>query len=334
MKENALKRPAEGYADPGPRSASPALDLFFNYAGLAHDSGPGHPESSARLSALLSRFERRVKNGEATFFEPLSEPDLSLYRTIHEGDYIDFLEGLSPGEPPVPIDGDTQVSHATVTSLREIAGAVRVLAGVPAISARKVFCAVRPPGHHAHVQGGMGFCAANHIALLCALRIRAHPGERIMILDFDVHHGNGTFDIVTRRLPPERILFVSTHRYPFYPGTGSGQENRELPGGGGTLDIPLPAGTDDRGYLKALEDRILPRWEAFSPDTLLVSAGFDAHAADPLGDMSLTEESYRMLGQKLAVRHRGFSAVFLEGGYNLLALADSADAFLDGWIRN
>ena len=186
-------------------------------------------------------------------------------------------------------------------------------------------------GHHAHSRRGMGFCAVNHVALLAALRILAHPEEKVLILDFDVHHGNGTEEIITRYLPPDRVLFISTHRYPFYPGTGSGAENREYPGGGGILDIPLPSGTTDRAYRDILEEWVIPRWDRFSPDTVLISAGFDAHILDPLGDMDLTDESYESLGRILNAREKGLSAGFLEGGYHLGALSGAAQAFLTGW---
>lgn len=312
----------------------PVLDLFFGYAGLTHDSGPGHPESPARLSSLLPLFDRRVREGRARWLTAPADSDLSLYRAVHDPGYIDFLETLPPSGFPVPVDGDTQVSLKTVNALREIAGVVRKLSspGEPGRTPRKkVFCAVRPPGHHAHFQGGMGFCAVNHVALLCVRTLLSDPDGKILILDFDVHHGNGTADILGRLFSPDRVLFVSTHRYPFYPGTGSGQDNRTLPGGGGRLDIPLAAGTDDDDYQNILEGQILPRWEAFSPDTVLVSAGFDAHVQDPLGDTGLTEKSYERIGRELSSRERGLTACFLEGGYHLSALPLSVEAFLDGW---
>lgn len=314
-----------------PGESCPEMELFLGYAGFSHDSGPGHPESPARLSTLIPLFERQVKEGTARFLEAPVEADLSLYRTVHSGDYIDLLEQLRASDPPVRIDGDTQVSRTTVNALRETGGLVRLLSGVPADVRKKVFSAVRPPGHHAHTRQGMGFCPVNHVALLASLRLLGDPDEKILILDFDVHHGNGTEEIISRDLPGERILFISTHRYPFYPGTGSGKENREFPSGGGILDIPLPAGTTDRNYRDVLLERVLPRWERFSPGTVLVSAGFDAHRQDPLGDMSLTEESYEFLGRALRERERGLSAAFLEGGYHLEALSLSVQGFLAGW---
>lgn len=311
----------------------PLAEYFVGYAGLAHDSGPDHPESPARLSALLPVLESRVGRGKARFLEVTPEPDLKIFRESHNPEYIDFLESLAPNGPPVDLDGDTRVAHPTFRALKEIAGVLLDLSKTGSGVPRRIFCAVRPPGHHAHFYGGMGFCAVNHLATLAVARARANPAERILVLDFDVHHGNGTFDILTRLLSPDQFLFVSTHRYPFYPGTGSGRENREGPGGSGTLDLPLPAGTDDEDYRFVLEEKILPRWDRFSPGTVLVSAGFDGHIADPLGDMALTDKTYRRIGESLAERERGLTACFLEGGYSLPALAQSADAFLCGWDR-
>lgn len=308
-------------------------DYFFGYAGLSHDSGPDHPESPARLSCLLPVLESRVKKGKGRFLDLRPEPDLSAYRASHDLHHVDFLESLTPSAPSVNLDGDTRVGPPTLRALREIAGALRDLSAVPTGTVRRVFCALRPPGHHAHFHGGMGFCALNHLAALAVLRVQANPSETILVLDFDVHHGNGTFDILTRLLPQQQFLFISTHRYPFYPGTGSGRENREGPLGEGVLDIPLPAGTDDEDYRTVLEEWILPRWDRFAPATVLVSAGFDGHVADPLGDMALTEKTYRRIGEVLAERERGLSACFLEGGYSLPALAASVDAFLSGWER-
>ena len=310
---------------------SSPIEVFFGYAGLSHDSGPDHPESPGRLSCLLPVFESRVKRNKGKFLDIRPEPDLSMYRESHDSAHVDFLESLSF---PLNLDGDTRVGPPTILALREIAGALRDLSGVRTGMPRRVFCAVRPPGHHAHFHGGMGFCAVNHLAALAVLRARRNPSERILVLDFDVHHGNGTIDILNRLLTPEQFLFISTHSYPFYPGTGSGRENREGSSGEGILDIPLPAGTDDEDYRIVLDEWILPRWDRFAPATVLVSAGFDAHVADPLGDMALTETTYRRLGEALSFCEGGLTACFLEGGYSLPALAASVDAFLSGWDRD
>ena len=312
--------------------ASVLPEFFAGYAGLSHDSGPGHPESPGRLSAVFDVGERLVAEGRACFASAKAEEDLALARTVHEGGYVDFLEGLSPGTPSRPIDGDTRVGGATVAALKETLGMVRALAATPHGANRQTFLAMRPPGHHAHSGGGMGFCAVNPLAILCALRRESDPSERLAVLDFDVHHGNGTEEIL-RGLPGrERLLFVSTHRYPFYPGTGSGQENWEGGSGEGILDLPLPAGTDDEAYGQILEEIVFPRFSHFSPQTILVSAGFDAHRDDPLGDMALTEESYQRLGAWLKGSSAGLCAAFLEGGYDLGALRRSTMAFLSAWF--
>ncbi|MGC8500572.1 MAG: histone deacetylase family protein [Leptospirillia bacterium] len=314
---------------------TPSLPEFFaGYRGLSHDSGPGHPESSARLAAVIEVGKELVLKKRAAFLEVPSEPDLSLARTVHDGSYIDFLEGLSPASPSAPLDADTQVGGPTVVALRETLGAVRSLAGTAPGRSRRCFLAMRPPGHHAHSGGGMGFCAINPLAILLAARQRANPQERIAIFDFDVHHGNGTADIVGRLPGRDRILFVSTHRYPFYPGTGSGRDNHEGPQGEGVLDIPLRSGTDDEDYREIFEDVVRPRFAAFAPQTVLVSAGFDAHRDDPLGDMALTKESYHRIGRWLGETAPGLCVAFLEGGYNLHALLDSSRAFLSGWFED
>ncbi len=307
-------------------------EFFPGYAGLSHESGPGHPESPGRLSAVLEVGERLVSEGRTRHVHPVSEADLSLARTVHERGYIDSLEEMGPGSPSRAIDGDTRVGGATVVALKETLGMVRDLSETPRGIARRTFLAMRPPGHHAHAGRGMGFCAVNPLAILCALRRASHPSERIAVLDFDVHHGNGTEDIL-RRLPgQDSLLFVSTHRFPFYPGTGSGRENSEGASGEGFLDIPLPAGTDDDDYERILEDVVFPRFERFTPGAIFVSAGFDAHRDDPLGDMALTEESYRRIGTWLKGATAGPSAAFLEGGYDLRALRASTLAFLSGWF--
>lgn len=273
-------------------------EFFAGYAGLAHDSGPGHPESPGRLSTVIEVGERLAAEGRAQLVEASPEKDLALARTVHDGAYVDFLEGMGSHAPSRPIDGDTRVGGATVVALRETLGLVRELSVTPPGTFRRTFVAMRPPGHHAHSGGGMGFCAINPLAILCALRRSGNPSERLAVFDFDVHHGNGTEEIL-RKLPgPENFLFVSTHRHPFYPGTGSGRDNWQGADGEGILDIPLPAGTDDGDYERILEEVVFPRISLFSPGAILVSAGFDAHRDDPLGDMALTEESYHRGGAR------------------------------------
>lgn len=308
-------------------------EFFAGYAGLSHDSGPGHPESPARLSAVIDAGREIVGRKKAVFLEAPPESDLTLARVVHDGSYVDLLEGLSPASPSRPLDSDTQVGGATVVALRETLGAVRSLLATPPGKGRKCFLAMRPPGHHAHSGGGMGFCAINPLTILLAARQETYPEERVAIFDFDVHHGNGTAEIVARLPRRDKILFVSTHRYPFYPGTGSGRDNREGAQGEGVLDIPLRAGTDDDDYREIFEEVVRPRFAFFAPHTVLVSAGFDAHRDDPLGDMALTEESYHSIGRWLSETAPGLCAAFLEGGYNLQALRDSSRAFLSGWFE-
>lgn len=189
------------------------------------------------------------------------------------------------------------------------------------------FLAERPPGHHALRDRAMGFCLVNHTAALAQNILQTDPDSRVAVLDFDVHHGNGTEDSL-RGL--DRCLFISTHQYPFYPGTGSEKSNQSDADGAGVLNLPLPEGTDDEDYRKVLKEKIMPRLEKFRPTDLLVSAGFDGHRDDPLGGWLLTEEIYSDIGRSLLSVECRFIASVLEGGYNLTALSRSVEAYLSG----
>jgi acetoin utilization deacetylase AcuC-like enzyme len=193
-----------------------------------------------------------------------------------------------------------------------------------------VFCLTRPPGHHATPDRSMGFCLFNQVGIAALHAQRQHGVQRVAVVDFDVHHGNGTQDIFEGR---ENLLYISTHQSPHYPGTGSRQENLAR----NIHNVPLRSGTDHESYLRVFEDEVLPQLNAFRPDILLVSAGFDAHVADPLGGLALTETTYHWLGKKLkevADRHcEGRLLSVLEGGYNLDVLGDSIAAYCHGTLN-
>ncbi len=302
------------------------ITTYFVKESLFHDSGPGHPESAGRARALNMLFIEMEKEGLTRSHETTPAQNLSLFRLAHDPDYIDFLE--RPGKTlPFHLDPDTSFSPGSLEAMKGLSGAISMM-NREMNSSRSAFLLARPPGHHARRAAGMGFCLVNTIATQALDLLREDPTRRIAVFDFDVHHGNGTEEILGGT---PGILYISTHQYPFYPGTGNGQGNHIGPMGDGILNIPLPEGTDDDDYYRAFESFILPRLTLFKPNVLLVSAGFDGHRDDPLGGFLLTEKTYRHIGKRLSSI---FSSVFivsiLEGGYNLEALTKSVRSYMEG----
>jgi acetoin utilization deacetylase AcuC-like enzyme len=297
-------------------------------AGTGHTNGHGHPESPERQKALETLFENMGHRGEISFQSIAPSGEIDFYEGPHTPAYLRLLsENTSDPDFPSRLDPDTGLSRASLPAIRASAAALSKLVSAYRNGGGRFFVSERPPGHHALPDRAMGFCLVNHIATL-AWRIRSSdPDARIAIFDFDVHHGNGT-EAMMRDIPG--ILFISTHQYPFYPGSGSGGENRSGPSAEGILDIPLPEGTGDKKYMEIFHQAVVPRIERFKPTALLVSAGFDAHKDDPLGGLALTEETYNAIGQTLAGMGPEFIASVLEGGYNLSALVRSVEAYLQG----
>lgn len=287
---------------------------------LGHVTPPGHPERVERLAAVLEAVDGfdllRVS-------APLC-PDGAILR-VHPPAYLEFLRRASPDAGWRGLDPDTHMSPGTLSAALRAAGAVveavdLVLSG----QAGRAFCAVRPPGHHAESATAMGFCLLGNVAIGARHALDHHGLDRVAIVDFDVHHGNGTEDLV--RDDP-RILFVSTHQSPLYPGTGVTDDRGPH---GTVLNLPLRPGTGSEGFRRAVTDDVLPRIDAFAPALILVSAGFDAHEADPLAGLALTEADFAWITREicgLARRHAGGRVVSsLEGGYDLTALGASAAA--------
>ena len=298
------------------------LRLYTHPACLQHDPGPGHPESPARLHAVLAALDR----DRFAALDRIEAPRASIeaLERVHDATYVARILASAPGEGQARLDEDTLMSPASAEAALRAAGAV--VAAVDAVldeRASCAFCAVRPPGHHATADQAMGFCLFNNVAVSAAHALAEHGLERVAIADFDVHHGNGTQDIFARE---PRVLFVSSHQSPLYPGSGGAEET----GVGNLLNAPLPAGTGSAAFRHAWEERLLPRLDAFRPQLLLVSAGFDAHRADPLAQLELLADDYTWLTARLvdiARRHAGGRVVStLEGGYDLDALAASAAA--------
>ena len=291
---------------------------------LKHDMGAGHPESPDRLRAIVSRLEASGALDRLVRIEPASVADEWITQ-VHEASYLTTLKSRAPVIGRVSLDPDTSMSAGSLPAAYLAAGGA--LAAADAIMARTVdnaFCALRPPGHHAEKDRAMGFCLFNNVAIAARYLQRRHGVARVLIVDWDVHHGNGTqhtFD------DDPSVLFFSTHQYPHYPGTGGSIERGKGKGEGLTINVPMSTGQGDEDYREVFEQLLVPAADSFKPDFVLISAGFDAHRDDPLASMGLTEEGYAALTgivAGIARRHsKGRILSCLEGGYNLNALAAS-----------
>ncbi|MAE62966.1 MAG: histone deacetylase [Phycisphaeraceae bacterium] len=296
-----------------------------------HDTGPGHPERPDRIRAVRSMLDR-TGLGHRSVALPFDAADGAQVEAIHDRGYLGRLDRACAEGRAYIDDPDSAICAVS----RDIAwlAAGGVLSAVDAVMQGAVdnaFCAVRPPGHHAERDRSMGFCLLNNIAVAAAHLVRAHGVERVAVVDFDVHHGNGTQHVFEDR---DDILFVSVHQDPrcLYPGTGFASERGTGRGVGFTLNVPMPPGCDDDAYRAAFEADVLPALAAFDPRFLLVSAGFDAAEADPLAHQRVTREGFRWMAERLADvasdRCEGRCVCVMEGGYDLVALADGVEAVI------
>ena len=299
--------------------------LFTHAACLEHDTGPGHPERIARLAAVNEALAQE-KFALLDRREAPRADGADLLR-VHPAAYVDHVFASIPDDDYGALDPDTIVSPGSGEAALRAAGAVT--AAVDAVFAgevRNAFCAVRPPGHHAEADRAMGFCLFNNVAIGARYAQAKHGIARVAVMDFDVHHGNGTQHLFER---DATLFYASTHQMPLYPGTGDAAET----GVGNICNAPLPPMAGSGPFRAAMERIVLPALDAFRPELLLVSAGFDAHAADPLAQLMLTEADYAWATDALvavADRHCGGRLVSaLEGGYDLDALARSAAAHVE-----
>ncbi len=294
-----------------------------------HNTGDGHPEKIDRVTVVIDNF-KKLDNKKLIWKKPNKFENSFLIKT-HTSNYIDQVNKSFPKKGYNFLDGDTIVSPGSKDASKDAVGSIiTAIDGVQNKEFKNAFCAVRPPGHHAEKEKAMGFCIFNNVAVGANYLIEKYKYNRIAIIDFDVHHGNGTQDIFYDN---EKVLFISTHQYPYYPGSGSEKEKGNF---NNVLNIPLEAGTSSEKYLNAYEN-VLNKVREFKPEFLLFSAGFDAHIDDPLAQLQLSSEDfYKITKRTLEISKpfcNGNVVSILEGGYDLKALQESTKRHVDALIE-
>ncbi len=294
-----------------------------------HNTGDGHPEKIDRVTVVIDNF-KKLDNKKLIWKKPNKFENSFLIKT-HTSNYIDQVNKSFPKKGYNFLDGDTVISPGSKDASKDAVGSIiTAIDGVQNKEFKNAFCAVRPPGHHAEKEKAMGFCIFNNVAVGANYLIEKYKYNKIAIIDFDVHHGNGTQDIFYDN---EKVLFISTHQYPYYPGSGSEKEKGNF---NNVLNIPLEAGTSEVKYLNAYEN-VLNKVREFKPEFLLFSAGFDAHIDDPLAQLQLSSEDfYKITKRTLEISKpfcNGNVVSILEGGYDLKALQESTKRHVDALIE-
>ena len=294
-----------------------------------HNTGEGHLEKIDRVTAVIDNF-KKIDNKELIWKKP-AKFDQSFLISTHSTKYINLVNKSFPENGLAFLDGDTVVSPGSKEATKDAVGSIiTAIDGVQQKEFKNAFCAVRPPGHHAEKDKAMGFCIYNNVAVGANYLIEKYKYNKVAIIDFDVHHGNGTQDIFYNN---EKVLYISTHQYPYYPGSGSDKETGKF---NNILNIPLEAGTTAEQFLNAYEN-VLKKLKEFKPEFLLFSAGFDAHIDDPLAQLRLSSEDfYHLTKRTLEVSKsmcNGNVVSILEGGYDLKALQDSTKRHVDALIE-
>ena len=294
-----------------------------------HDTGPGHPEQIARVTVINENF-RRLNNPNILWKKPSIISD-EIIKNTHDAKYVDFVKNSFPSKGFSSLDGDTIISPGSKKATFDAAGSIiAAIDGVQNKEFKNAFASVRPPGHHCNQNKAAGFCILNNVAIGAKYLLNRYKYKKIAIIDFDVHHGNGTQDIFYEN---ENVLFISTHQYPYYPGSGSEKEKGKF---NNIYNIPLPAGTNSEEYLNAFEFA-LKKLKEFKPEFVLISAGFDSHIKDPLAQFKLETEDFYTITKRILETSKKFCngkvVSILEGGYDLEALRDSAKRHVDALIE-
>ena len=294
-----------------------------------HNTGDGHPEKIDRVSVIIENF-KKLNNKNLIWKKP-SKIKNKILEAAHTPDYVKFVQNSFPKKGLSFLDGDTIVSPGSKDATIDAAGSIiAAIDGVQNNEFANAFCAVRPPGHHAEKNKAMGFCIYNNVAIGAHYLLEKFKLNKVAIIDFDVHHGNGTQDIFYNN---KKVLYISTHQYPYYPGTGTENEKGKY---NNIFNIPLPAGTSSKEYLNAYEF-VLKKIKEFKPEFILFSAGFDAHKDDPLAQFQLKSEDFYNLTKRTLSLAKVFSegkvVSILEGGYDLNALQESTEMHVRALIE-
>ncbi len=297
---------------------------------LNHNTGQGHPENADRVSVVIENL-KKIKNKNFVWKKP-NKFDTKYLKITHNSNYVSEVEKSFPKKGLFFLDGDTIVSPGSKEASSDAVGSIiTAIDGVQNREFQNAFCAVRPPGHHAEKNKAMGFCIYNNVAVGANYLLEKYKLNKIAIIDFDVHHGNGTQDIFYDN---EKVLYISTHQYPYYPGTGGNNEKGKY---NNVLNIPLPAGPSSEEYLNAYE-HVLKKLKEFKPEFVLFSAGFDAHKNDPLAQLHLSSEDFYELTKRTLVlvesSCKGNVVSILEGGYDLNALKESTEMHLNALLEH
>ena len=293
-----------------------------------HNTGIGHPERADRVSVIIDNLKKFDK--KLIWKKPHSF-DKKFLKITHSDKYVDLIENSFPKKDLSYLDGDTVVSPGSKEATFDAVGSIiSAIDGVINKDFKNAFCPVRPPGHHSEKEKAMGFCIFNNVAVGANYLINKYKYKKIAIIDFDVHHGNGTQDIFYNN---EKVLYISTHQYPYYPGSGNNNEKGKY---NNVLNIPLPAGTGSREYLDAYE-YVLKKLKEFRPEFILFSAGFDAHKDDPLAQLQLASKDYYEITKRTlnCIKNDcdGKVVSILEGGYDLNALKESTEYHINALLE-